>query len=357
MILKFPGKDNDMGNNTSNRLLVMDGLKLMAAYFVVTIHTGFHGAFDSCLRAVSEFAVPFFFMCSGYFLYGNSPEKNWKRTGHVLKLFLGAALLYTLYQLATIAGLQDVQTAKAYFLGLLRRDMIIRTLVFNDTAIPHLWYLNALVYVCFIHYWLSRWKVSDKVLFGSVLILLTLRILIWQTFTAVVPENGGYIYIVRNFLFEAYPMVGIGMAIRRFRSALPRITLPKLAVLLTVAACEAIFERVVLGQEAIPFGATMIAVLLLLYSLDAQPKGKGQFLEMAGVYSTFVYIMHPMIIDALSILFLVVGFSLDSPLKVNGFPFLVCFLSTVAAWIFYTLRKAAVDWYREKRRDNHGTYA
>lgn len=320
-----------MADNRPNRLLAMDGLKLIAAYFVVTIHTGFSGSIDGYVRAVSEYAVPFFFMCSGYFLYGREPEKIRRRLIHTLKLLLGASVLYGLYQCAAIAVLQEPRAALDYIVGLMQPSRLARALLFNDTAASHLWYLSALAYVYGIHYLLSTGKASDRFLILSVAVLLAVRIAAWQVLLAVLPEPGEQVWLVRNFLLEGYPMVGIGMIVRKYRSAIPKVTPLRLAALLAAGVAAAVYTGAVLGHQLITVGAFVIALSQLLFSLDARPVRGAAFLENAGSYSTFVYIFHPLLISALSILLLAAGIPMEDAWMVNSFPFVICLLTTAGA--------------------------
>lgn len=47
----------------------LDAVKAVAACFVVFIHVGFPGETGQIIKVIARFAVPFFFMISGYFCY------------------------------------------------------------------------------------------------------------------------------------------------------------------------------------------------------------------------------------------------------------------------------------------------
>lgn len=47
----------------------MDFLKGIACILVVFIHVKFPGDFGQAVQAIARFAVPFFFMVSGYYCY------------------------------------------------------------------------------------------------------------------------------------------------------------------------------------------------------------------------------------------------------------------------------------------------
>ena len=56
-------KVNTQKNNT------LELLKLFASYMVVFIHVLFYGNLGDAVDALARFAVPFFFLVSGYYSY------------------------------------------------------------------------------------------------------------------------------------------------------------------------------------------------------------------------------------------------------------------------------------------------
>ena len=75
----------------------MDFLKGLACIFVVFIHVKFPGIFGQAVQAVARFAVPFFFMVSGYFYYRPNYQGvigGGKKILHILKIFFFAYLFY-----------------------------------------------------------------------------------------------------------------------------------------------------------------------------------------------------------------------------------------------------------------------
>ena len=55
--------------NRGFRNYSLDALKLVASFFVVFIHVSFGGVFGEVIKALAGFAVPIFFLTSGYFSY------------------------------------------------------------------------------------------------------------------------------------------------------------------------------------------------------------------------------------------------------------------------------------------------
>ena len=54
-------------------------IKLLASYMVVFIHISFYGEIGVAVNALARFAVPFFFVISGFYSYKCTEEKIKKR--------------------------------------------------------------------------------------------------------------------------------------------------------------------------------------------------------------------------------------------------------------------------------------
>lgn len=117
----------------------LDWGRLLAAMLVVAIHTSPLGSFSAeadfvLTRILARLAVPFFLMCSGYFLLGEAGAAGrFGRFAHkTLLLYAGASLLYL--PLNLYAG---------HLQGLGPADWL-RLLLFDGTFY-HLWYLPAVL--------------------------------------------------------------------------------------------------------------------------------------------------------------------------------------------------------------------
>ena len=118
----------------------LDWGRLLAALLVIAIHTSPLGSFNAeadfvLTRIVARLAVPFFMLCSGYFLLGEAGAApgRFRRFAHkTLLLYAGASLLYL--PLNLYAG---------HWQGLGLADWL-RLLLF-DGAFYHLWYLPAVL--------------------------------------------------------------------------------------------------------------------------------------------------------------------------------------------------------------------
>lgn len=72
---------------------LLDAIRIIASFFIVTIHIHFPGTFGQVIIEFARFAVPFFFMASGFFSYYEDtsvvPKKIIRKIKHISVLFLG----------------------------------------------------------------------------------------------------------------------------------------------------------------------------------------------------------------------------------------------------------------------------
>ena len=89
---------------SGNRNYCMDFIKGIACICVVFMHCEFPGQLGVVVQAVSRFCVPFFFMVSGFYCFGNDTSKVKKKILHILKITIGASIFYLLFALIQHVG-------------------------------------------------------------------------------------------------------------------------------------------------------------------------------------------------------------------------------------------------------------
>lgn len=131
----------------------MELCKFIASFFVVFIHAPFPGKLGGLVDCLARFAVPMFFMISGYFNYQASSRQVLRRLKHILTLFLIGALFRQFCDCVTIE-LNGGSTI-AHLLTLIpESDEILRLLILQIPPYTgHLWYLCAMM-VCYLVFWL-----------------------------------------------------------------------------------------------------------------------------------------------------------------------------------------------------------
>ena len=256
-----------MAIHSSKRLLVMDIFKLIASFFVVFIHCNFYGNIGIVVKAIARFAVPFFFLCSGYFLYGSDCKKVLMKLSRIVRLYCSSILLFALFRFCCFVYEIGLSGAIHQFGNLFSRSAVVKWVVFNVNIFStHLWYLDAIIYVYVIHWSIQRFRISEKFMFVSSFALLGLHLLIWQiiiTRNSSLAENT---FLVRNFLFCGYPFVGIGMYICKYRKKIPQLSFLIMMCIIVLGEVETILSRYLIGNKSVPAGAIVIAVTMLCYA-------------------------------------------------------------------------------------------
>lgn len=331
-----------MGELKKNRLFALDITKFIASLFVIFIHCNFYGDLGVAIKSISRFAVPFFFICSGFFLYGNSSEKILNKIIHILKLLLFSSVLYFAFNIALNFAGGGIEGVLEYFSNLINLKSLLKLLLFNmPLSYTHLWYLLASIYVYFIYYVITKLKIPDKIVFAAAFFLIFAHLVIWQLNLSLnITENTFY---VRNFLFIGFPFVTIGVFIKKHQHKIPKISTVNLILLLLLGAGLCVASRFIFGNKSLPLGAIIISVSLFTFALNVKLEKCGKFVKNAGTYSTYIYIFHQIfnyiIVRAFHFAASRIGINAESMLWTNIMPIIVCVVTIAFVIIFCNIQQ------------------
>ena len=314
----------------TNRIAMVDLIKWIASLFVILIHCTFYGGFGVSVKAIARFAVPFFFLSTGYFLYGSSPDRLLKKLRRILGLAISAFLLYFIFFAVATAVQKGVTGLWDFLADFTDLEKLGRFLAFNvPFSFTNLWYLFAVVYVYLLYYALTKCKASDKLIFSLGAVLLLVHLLLWQMCLSLqLTTNTFY---VRNFLFFGFPMVMAGAFLKKHQQKLPRMSGVLLVLLALTSALLSIASRWMLGNKSLPVGAILLAVSLFVYAIQCRPGKAQRLLPKAGVYSTYIYILHPCVIRLVQIVAQRCGLPQKSPIWINTMPIIVVTVTVLLA--------------------------
>ena len=223
----------------------LDAVKAAAACFVVFIHVGFPGETGQIIKVIARFAVPFFFMISGYFCYyaeksrgvkccdakrydvkhgdaKNSDEKKRQnitdkiilKICHILRLFLIAVLFYIIWEVL-MTGIEE----KSIFSRMqeaVESQHIKEFIRYNSTSQirAHLWFLPALLYCYVLDYFIEKFHLRKL---AYVCIPVLLGILLWRA--EICRMYGGFYHTMeyRNYLYTGMPFYLLGQMLREYQ--------------------------------------------------------------------------------------------------------------------------------------------
>lgn len=283
---------------------LMNAMKLIAAFFVVTIHVHFPGSFGQSVIAVARFAVPFFFMVSGFFCcYENPavvPSKMKRKIKHILFLMLGAMLLYILfYSAKAIHG----GTFGSYVSGLVSPRSILAFIGLNQTyAAEFLWFLPALLYAYGIFFGFEKLGITKKT---AILVpLLSVSGVLFRELKEILPNAPEILdraYLYRNFLFVGLPFLLMGYFIRVHQEKLTeKLSDASLILMMLIGFGESIAVDLLHTQKSVYLGTILAVFALFVLIVKKEDNVHVPHLASLGAdYSLYIYIFHILVKNVL----------------------------------------------------------
>lgn len=321
--------------------ITLEGCKLFASLFVVFLHAPFPGKIGSIINTIGRFAVPFFFMISGFFSFDASSQTIVRRMKHIAQLVIAASLLYLIrYSLMFLSFGGSVKT---YFQSIFTMHKLMGWFLLNLNPISdHLWFLSALLY-CYILLWgyslLFRKKRSNTLLYICGFLSLTGTLALDGPISSFIMYIPHYLY--RNAWFMGFCSFVLGVFLKDLFLKYPKIQeLPSKYQILLIAIgfVLAILQKRTIGAAEISFGALLAAAGFLTFCYTHPDCCKNKpflqsFLSKAGSFSTTIYIIHILFIELYDSLY---TNDFLRPLVV----FLVSFLTSLLYSTFVTFIKS-----------------
>ena len=217
-------KDSAVMQNANYKLL--DLLKFICAFLVIGIHTRpFQAVSDVADKLfyydVSNYAVPFFYACTGYFLIVKQQNKDMHgkicfRVKKVLKLYAVWSIVYL--PLTFCGWIIEGNKEPVYLLQCLRNYIFVGDNFYSWA----LWYLNELIFaLIFIDLLLKRFSIKQIVKFGSAMYVFGIILTMFEghldklpmIVSAAVKLYFAAFVTTRNGLFQSLVFVSIGMLV------------------------------------------------------------------------------------------------------------------------------------------------
>lgn len=278
-------------NNTLNLL------KAIAAFSVVFIHIDFPGKVGEIIKALSRFAVPLFFMISGYYAYNKGNEINKNNIKKVLKLVLVSFIIYFIWKLYYYGYYNKTDI---FYERLFGKDFIEVFFKYNKTVLGmHLWYLVALLYIYIMYYFIDKHKVQ-KVCYYFIPFILFLNILLGEI--SIYNGNIAEYEITRNFLLTGFPFFMLGNLIKYSKEKIKYNNLV-LIIFIIIFIITSILEFYKIGTCDLYISTIFLSITLFILGIQ-NPNliGNKNILAVIGdKYSLTIFILQIIVIDAFKI--------------------------------------------------------
>lgn len=302
------------------RYNTLDFFKTISAFAVVCIHTTYLGC--DFIKPLARFAVPFFFMVSGYFLYGasiNSIERKLKKITYIL---LWSSTLYVLFYLR-------FQMNGDFFVDPLMEIINFIFFCYYPFA-SHLWYIGAYIYVLLAIWLIERYHLWN-IFFYFIPLLLIINLVLgaYSEFLFDTPIPLKY---TRNAWLTGLPFVGIGAFIKQQESFITSCKLRLVAIVIAIACFLTETEVLFLIKKTtmdLYLSTILLSISIFIFALRFKTNKENPLVVIGQKYCLYIYIYHPIVIWGVA----VVVEKVNSKMNYLTHPIIVFFITLVSIYL------------------------
>lgn len=304
-------------------------IKCLAIFSVIIIHCGIFslGRKGTVIEGLARFAVPFFFLISGYYSYyklnNKSMMKYKERIIRLTKLLIISSILFIIFNFFIFQKL-DINNV-----NLLKQAFNI--IIFDNYFYGgHLWFIGALIYCYIFYYLLGKFKIDFKNIYIYIPILLIICLLLSEFAKNIGISIPNYYY--RNFLFMGLPFFSIGHFIHHYQENFLEDISNKPLILTVLGACFLIMIEVLhVGMVSIYVGTTILSISIFLWCVKNPNKLKKFRISgfIGGRLYTSMYILH----------FLILLYFQVNSISLGYFaPIAIFIITAVISYIIYLIK-------------------
>lgn len=319
-----------MNAKETNRCL--NFIKGIACIGVIFIHVVFPTKIGELISTSARFAVPVFFMISGYYCSLNNIDTNriLRKANHIIKIFLLSILMYFMYAIINNIFNNKVNELISTIFSL---KTILKILLLNNLSFlnaGHLWFLMALIYCYIMFIFINKFNLF-KLAYYSIPILFICKIIITY-------YTNDWHY-TDNFLFSGIPYFMLGNFIRKEKSRiLVKVDNKQLIALGLVGLLfSELANFIYLRLNIFYIGTIIFSLSLFIFAQKNSQVCINNKIENIGVkYSLYIYVTHILfylIINSVGNTFGIEANMMFLSLK----PIIVTFITVVSGVVFYSI--------------------
>lgn len=338
-----------MGAGKRNECL--DFWKGVACFGVVFFHTKIPDVvLDGVLQSFFRFAMPLFFMISGYYTYYADESvlqrKMPAKIKHIWNISLIGCVYYFFFHLA-IGLFGDSHGSWSAtvnrFAVLFTPKRILEWIVFNnDPFINIMWFTFALMYCYIILYMIDKYHLYRRA-YAMIPLLIGVNLFLGNIlYMTGVGVNKIY---YRNYLFYGLPFLLLGNWLHRNHDRVcAGIKAKQCVVLIWAGAVVSTGEWFLYGRQELYVGSLFMVAGIFCYSmLCPTQKASALIAKIGSEYSLFVYIVHYSLISVFDRVFGRVVNKNSNVFLVYEYlkPLLIFMASVIMAVCFYHILRTA----------------
>jgi len=300
-------------------------IEAIACLSIIFIHAQIPSSIGTELKILSRFAVPLFFLISGYYNYFSSKEKLVNRVKKMIKTFIFFSSIYLLIDFIFMqAGLLPIDFEPIDLLYLI---------FFNYTNFIcyHLWFLLALIYTYVFNIIFYKKKFSLKILIITLISIILFYVLEYLFKDTI--ERDTILVLTRNWITIGIPFYYVGRLLKpnaKYLKISNFVLIITLVLGIIFTNAEYLFLTKILDFKEVGdlfLGTILIDLSLFILTLKNPSLIKNKFLEKIGKdYTLYIYLIHPLIIRIIyQVLIKYYGININRTL----IPFIVIILSYI----------------------------
>ena len=291
----------------------------------------FYGKIGILFDALARFAVPLFFMVSGFYSYEITEKQVKRRIVHIFRLLLFAVATYTLWNMLRYLIAVDIHGMIQYFLSYLSIKSLLKLVLLNiPLCAVHLWYLYAILYVYVCYLIELVFKINKKIVFVISFLLLILHVLLGEGLA--ICKINVPISIVRNFALMGIPFFGLGLLVNKYRHKLCNVSNRMVIISLIIGIVETVLSRYFFGKNELYIGSLFVLFSLIVIFVKYPHMTLPPILISIASCSTYIYIFHPMISMVVKEIYSICSINYHSSVFLQMLhPIIVCILSSLLA--------------------------
>lgn len=267
----------------------LDLLKLLASFCIISLHVGLYpdlkDIYGELIRISGRWAVPFFFLVTGFFIGMSKSFDLEKRVFKIISIMLWSSLLFIPY----VVVQNDFKVLDIFAL-------IFSYDTLHHGSYFHLWYLSSMI-LGLVLFKLSKDTLGDKlvILLASVIVVMNFITDLSYSYDNVEFSHSFTRHMI-SFSFIAYGYYLSKVDISNFKSNVLYIALFFSVILML---CEPFlfnweFKKDVIDRQ-FPIGVVPFCIILFIIALKFEISDN-IFSRIGRKYSLFIYVLHPLLI-------------------------------------------------------------
>lgn len=266
----------------------MDFLKGLACIFVVFIHVKFPGDFGQAVQAVARFAVPFFFMVSGYYYFRPDYQGVTGGGKKILHIFKITFFAYLFYIVVALLENQFLDGKNEFDFSV---PQIIHVAIYSvPSNVPNqLWFLIALLELYIIYFFVDLFRMKKLIYIMLIITFLAMIMLAqgaWYFGSHSLPN------FYRNAWIEGFSFFTLGYYLHDQNDKI-MIKNKTLVIFVIFSIVLSVVERFACGRIfAVHLSTIPLVTCLFIYAIKNSENHAGTIQKIGKKYSMYVYILH-----------------------------------------------------------------